>query len=194
MTKHRKDHPPNLCLVNPAGTHKIILIPKNASTWFKHNLAPQGWQSRDYRHCSGRCLVVLRDPVDRWFSGVVQFCARKFPQVQHHTITEEFVQVIFSQIELDEHTQSQFVFFRDADLDNTDFVWMEQNFVDGVKAWSGVTFAQPDPVYTTAQDHWRQLLRDKLIKIYHSRDDLQQRLQLYFQPEYEMIEQYGLKK
>ena len=197
LIKHKKEHPPDLCLINTAGTHKIALIPKNASTWLKKNLVDNGWQqcSNDAMHMS--TLVLLRDPIDRWFSGVVQYLARNFPTVQHHTINSDFIKLIFDQIELDEHTQSQFVFLNNIDLDNTTFVWIDHNFNNNIQAWLASANSQlvnVDAIYTTAEDHYRQLLRNKLVDVYQSSPHLQQRLQSYFEIEYQMIEAHGLKK
>ena len=197
LIKHKQGHPPDLCLVNTAGTHKITLIPKNASTWLKKNLVGHGWQqcSNDSTHMS--TLVVLRDPIDRWFSGVVQYLARNFPAVQHNTIGLDFIKLIFDQIELDEHTQSQFVFLNNIDLDSTSFVWIDHNFNNNIQTWLKATNSQlvnVNAIYTTAEDHYRQLLRNKLVDIYQSSPHLQQRLQSHFEIEYKMIETYGLKK
>lgn len=197
IIKHRRGHPPNLCLQNPNASHKIIMIPKNASTWFKSNLVEQGWQSRDYTHCQGRNLVVLRDPLQRWFSGVVQFLARNHPKIQHNNLTEDFVKLIFGQVDLDEHTQSQFLFFHQADLESTDFLWLDESFTKKVTLWletAGFKLQHPSPIYTTEQDHYRQLLKNKIVEIYNNNQQLQQRLQDYFDPEYEMIKTYDFKK
>ena len=197
LTKHRQGHSPDLCLVNTAGTHKILLIPKNASTWLKTNLVGHGWQrcNDDSTHLS--TLVLLRDPIDRWLSGVVQYLARNFPAVQHNTINSDFAKLIFDHVELDEHTQSQFVFLSNIDLDNTVFVWIDHNFNNNIQTWLAAAGSQPinaDAIYTTAEDHYRQLLRNKLVDIYQNSAHLQQRLQSYFEIEYQMIETYGLKK
>lgn len=197
LIKHRQGHPPNLCLINPADSHKIILIPKNASTWLKKNLVECGWREckDDSDHRS--ILILLRDPIDRWFSGVVQYLARNFPTVHHDNISLDFIKLIFDQVELDEHTQSQFVFFNNTEVNNTRFIWIDDNFNNNIQKWlatAGSQLVNVDAIYTTAEDHYRQLLRNKLINTYQNNTQLQQRLKLYFKIEYEMIETYGLKK
>ena len=197
LIKHKQGHPPDLCLINSAGTHKITLIPKNASTWLKKNLVGNGWQRCSDKSTHQSTLVLLRDPIDRWFSGVVQYLARNFPAVQYNTISSDFVKLIFDQIELDEHTQSQFVFLNNIDLDNTHFVWMDQNFNNNIQSWlaaAGSQLINVDAIYTTVEDHYRQQLRNKLVDLYQTSPQLQQRLQSYFEIEYQMIETYGLKK
>ncbi len=197
LIKHKQGHPPNLCLINDTGTHKITLIPKNASTWLKKNLVGNGWQQCSDESTHMSTLVLLRDPIDRWFSGVVQYLARNFPAVQYNTISSDFAKLIFDQIELDEHTQSQFVFLNNIELDNTSFVWIDHAFNNNIQTWLKAANSQlvnVNAIYTTAEDHYRQLLRNKLVDIYQSSAHLQQRLQSYFEIEYKMIETYGLKK
>ena len=62
-------------LIDPAGQRFIINIPKNATSylhdWAKHH----GWRTTMIQNETSlrEIIVVLRDPVDRWISGVAQY-------------------------------------------------------------------------------------------------------------------------
>lgn len=53
------------------------LIPKNASSWTSQVLAHNGWVRGQIEQCPRRTIdeliVILRDPVDRWVSGIAQY-------------------------------------------------------------------------------------------------------------------------
>ena len=56
-----------------------VNISKNASSYMTDTLSRQGWTAARYGHdaCDWtlvrEMLVILRDPVDRWTSGVAQY-------------------------------------------------------------------------------------------------------------------------
>lgn len=66
-------------LISPDGKTFYVNIPKNASSYLSDTLSRQGWVSAkygddqiDYSRVE-TSLVVMRDPIDRWISGVSQF-------------------------------------------------------------------------------------------------------------------------
>lgn len=89
------------CFVN--GEAAYVHIPKNASTAIKDTLRPAGWRhTLAYVNapCPMPAFAVVRDPVDRFFSGVWQYALRndrnyellldiiadgKYPVLDEHT-------------------------------------------------------------------------------------------------------------
>ncbi len=60
--------PTRLCYLN---------IPKNASTFLKENLVKQEWvmlhnSVRRVKRETTNTIIILRDPIDRWFTGIAQ--------------------------------------------------------------------------------------------------------------------------
>lgn len=112
-----------------------VPIPKNASTWAKNyfsNTLKWRLQSDDcikiYNHnfwqiCSvlkyHRKIVILRDPIDRWISGIVQYVYTYFPD--DFDISDKMIDYFFSKVYLDHHTLPQVNFIHNLKIKTVDF-------------------------------------------------------------------------
>ena len=72
-----------------------------------------------------RYLVVLRDPLERWISGAVEFWCRARPDRDWNLITED--SDIFDQIEFDVHTRPQIDFLHCIDRTQTTWLYMNHS-------------------------------------------------------------------
>jgi len=101
--------PTRLCYLN---------IPKNASTFLKENLVKQEWvmlhnSVRRVKRETSNTIVILRDPIDRWFTGIAQhittnlfgkdFGSSHFLE-QANDLTNR---LIVDQVVFDDHTEQQ---------------------------------------------------------------------------------------
>lgn len=66
-------------------------------------------------------LVVLRDPVQRWISGAVEFWCRYFPPRDWLGNIDD----VFETIEFDVHTRPQIDFLHAVDYNRTTWLWMD---------------------------------------------------------------------
>jgi hypothetical protein len=82
-----------------------IHIPKNASSFVKGCLINNGWQHSNAFVESEKYIVVLRDPLDRWLSGMAQY------QVNSNQLDLD-VHTIFNTITFDDHTETQYYFLK----------------------------------------------------------------------------------
>ena len=101
--------PTRLCYLN---------IPKNASTFLKENLVEQEWvmlhnSVRRVRRETVGTIVILRVPIDRWFTGIAQhittnlFC-KDFGSSHFLEQTNDLVSnLIVDQVVFDDHTEQQ---------------------------------------------------------------------------------------
>jgi hypothetical protein len=103
----------------------FVPIPKCASTWFKHAF---GKNRGNFETNGGFVIpdstwvVVLRDPVDRWISGLAQY---------HHGHTLDWYlhyrnlgwNRVFEQVVFDNHTEPQSSFISNINMSNT--VWFQ---------------------------------------------------------------------
>lgn len=62
-------------LINPDRTRFIVNIPKNASSYMLDWTSRFGWQASvaTDRHQVQEMIVILRDPIERWISGISQY-------------------------------------------------------------------------------------------------------------------------
>jgi len=108
-------------MLSPNGKIFYLNIPKNASTYITNLLKLNKWT-----HCNifettahiEQTIVFLRDPVDRWVSGISTFIALKILGFGYGS--DHFVQdynhltqrIIFNQITFDDHTESQSIYLQ----------------------------------------------------------------------------------
>lgn len=87
-----------------------IHIPKNASSYIKGCLLSlNDWNYSTKFVQNNQYLIVLRDPIDRWISGMAQL-------IQSDPITNWSEDLIFNTITFDDHTEKQCYFLQYLDL------------------------------------------------------------------------------
>lgn len=114
------------CMSKPDRDLMYINIPKNASSWTKPNLRDWGWEFYNYHtdNLNKHALVVLRDPVERWLSGIAEY------MTLYHVNADPtaWFDLIFDRIAFDDHTESQVLFLQNINLDNCTFFLCNENF------------------------------------------------------------------
>ena len=70
-----KDHVYGECMSHPEHDLMYVYVPKNASSWTKPNLQDWNWEFYNFHtdNLNKHALVVLRDPVERWLSGISEY-------------------------------------------------------------------------------------------------------------------------
>jgi len=107
---------PGSGLLSPTGIF-YLNIPKNASTYLTNLFVDSDWRHNDvYSPDIKECIVVLRDPVERWISGFATYAASWLLgegygsdhfREDYNSLTER---LIFDQIVFDDHTTEQVKF------------------------------------------------------------------------------------
>ena len=125
-----KGHRYGQCMINPDGDLMYVNIPKNATSWTKPNLIDFNWVESNYHkyQLTVHALVVLRDPVDRWLSGIAEYFT-----LYHNSITgiehdANLTNIIFDRITFDDHTERQVKFLQGLDTDNCTFMLCDSEY------------------------------------------------------------------
>ena len=114
------------CLINHNTKQFYVLIPKNASTWLreklpKYNFVLGNYHTDNLLEKNYTPVIVLRDPVSRWTSGISEFLLRRsiisMTSWKDH-ITQSLINLIFARIALDEHTESQSMYLEGIDTEH----------------------------------------------------------------------------
>lgn len=115
----RRGYRPGGGMLSPDGKTFVLNIPKNASTYATNVLRANGWEHSDIMHIVNsrrthvKCVVLLRDPVERWVSGFATYCASyvlghgygsKYFIRDYNDLTER---IIFDNLVFDDHTEPQ---------------------------------------------------------------------------------------
>jgi hypothetical protein len=106
-------------LVSPDGNFFFLSIPKNASVFISSVLRQNNWQYSDLSKYNGSNVIcVIRDPVERWISGMATYVAAHIlgPDYGSDMFVNDFNQsvqrLIFDNIIFDDHTTPQIEFVK----------------------------------------------------------------------------------
>jgi hypothetical protein len=123
-----KGHCYGECMSAPGTDLMYVYIPKNASSWTKPNLQDWGWEFYNYHHdgLNKSAIVVLRDPVERWVSGIAECMTLYHPSFEFQDT--ETIELVFDRITFDDHTERQVKFIDGLDTDNCIFFMCDQNY------------------------------------------------------------------
>jgi len=117
-------------LLDPTGTKLYVDIPKNASSFTSELLWNSGWIHTNEDAVNlinldllNEVVVILRDPIDRWISGISQYAmSHLLPKVEGYVPTEELFnnyynhlveKLLFNTVMFDDHTTPQYYFIQD---------------------------------------------------------------------------------
>lgn len=120
-----KGHVFGECMSQPNTDLMYINIPKNASTWTKLILTDYAWEFYNYHtdQLTKHAIVILRDPIDRWLSGIAEYMYLYHPNSDPALWQE----LIFERIAFDDHTESQVLFLQNIDVKNCTFFMCDIN-------------------------------------------------------------------
>jgi hypothetical protein len=124
-----KGHVYGECWSHPNTDLMYVHIPKNASSWTKPNLKDFGWEFYNYHDDDMHdktAMVVLRDPVERWISGIAEYLALYHPNFILHDL--EAMDLIFDRICFDDHTERQVNFVHGLDRDQCVFFLCDKHY------------------------------------------------------------------
>jgi hypothetical protein len=195
-----------------------INISKNASSYMLDILGRQGWTSARYGYDSCRydevkeMIVVLRDPVDRWTSGVAQYLVTKILNpigfntflddkapgriedsilsasafiIAYNVLVERF---IFDNLDLlDDHVWLQAEFFEHV-LPGVPrrYVIMNNDFESQLNRLGIATFADADRNFS-GDDQDKAVLKDFFQRKLDSDPMLLQRVKMTYARDYEIM-------
>lgn len=137
--------------LSPDARFNFINIPKNASSEVKRSLL--GWSASDFNSLVANVehLVILRDPTDRWISGIAEFLVGnfsytgkcnaniEFEEIQMLMNTEMFQNLLFNFVIFDNHTLPQSCFLQGLDLDTITFFYFDAEVIPRLLSYVGIT-------------------------------------------------------
>lgn len=191
-----KGHILGECFYCGSTSATYIHIPKNASSFIKSCLV----NTRDWFHCekfitNNQYLIALRDPIDRWLSGMAQL-------IHSDPITEWTEELIFSTITFDDHTEKQVYFLQSLNLDkdlnkciffkvddtlSSKFIkWQLENFVK----WENTRYPSTDvkKINVGTDTDGRAEIIQKLLTMIDNNPDNLLKLKEHFADDYRLIE------
>ena len=160
----------------------FVHIPKNASSFIKGCLL----STEKFKHSNmllnaEQYLVALRDPIERWVSGISQFMA---VEGNKHLTESELVNTIT----FDDHTELQTYFLQNVDLNKCTFLRVDNNLRNNIKTWMAV-----NGYYVTNFDDMPninqgdQTLKNKFATLIDNDNQIKLKLIKHYANDYELI-------
>ena len=105
------------CMSHNDSEYMYVYIPKNATSWTKPNLLDFGWEFYNYHtdNLNKTALVVLRDPVERWLSGIAEYLYLYHRDFITSDLNKAVRELVFDKIAFDDHTERQLYFIEGLD-------------------------------------------------------------------------------
>jgi hypothetical protein len=177
-----------------------INIPKNASSFMRESFKESGWK---HMHCGmsmeiDNVIVILRDPIDRWLSGIAQhittnILGENFGSTHFLELSNELVEkIIFDQVVFDDHTEQQSWFLEPFDLSKVVFFEFNENLsanLDNYFASKGLILdLKNQPFINASKDSFdnANLIDYFRDKVYSNRQ-YYNRLKEYYIRDYDLI-------
>lgn len=123
-----KGHDYGTCMSHKDGDLMYVNIPKNASSWTKPNLLDWGWEFYNYHadQLNKTAIVVLRDPLERWISGIAEYFTLYMSHIPEHDYNIR--ELVFDRVCFDDHTEKQINFIHGLDSEQCIFLKCDQHY------------------------------------------------------------------
>jgi hypothetical protein len=159
----------------------FIHIPKNASSFVKGCLLRSGnFTHSDRLVTADHYLITLRDPIERWVSGITQFM--DVESNQRFTLHE-----LVEQVTVDDHTELQTYFLQNVDIDRCTFLKVNQNLRTNIKLWlgeHGYIHTGPD---VPNINEGNQLRKDRFAAMVDGNSQIKLKLVTHYEQDYALI-------
>jgi hypothetical protein len=159
----------------------FVHIPKNASSFIKGCLLSSNcFTHSDNLITSDKYLISLRDPIERWVSGITQLMCG--PGNQHLTLQD-----LVSTVTFDDHTELQTYFLEGIDLDRCAFLRVDRHLRTNIKQWTIDNGYQIDVDSVPNINEGNQLLKDRFAAMVDGNSQIKLKLAEHYAKDYELI-------
>ena len=188
--------PTGICYLN---------IPKNASTFLKENLVKHKWRmlhnsARLIRRETTSTIIVLRDPISRWFTGIAQhittnLLGKDFGSSHFLEQTNDLVnRILVDQVAFDDHTEQQSWFieeFREF-LVSPVYFYCDEHLNKNLDHWfasKGLDYnlQQQEYVNVSERNYDNKNLVDYFQQLVYNNTMYEIHLAEYYQQDYDLI-------
>lgn len=208
-------------MLSPSKTKFIINIPKNASSYVQTWTTQYGWMTStllgDNWHSVNQISVILRDPVERWISGIAQYITTyvlspvgpngpillnsRWANIEENKAlsAEQFInlyslsteRLLFDNIyRFDDHVWPQYAFIHDLrPYVERKYFFLDQNFDRSFAPHHGLLPSENLDHNKGSANPNTKILQDFFKKLLDSRPDLLSRVKEAYKEDYNLIKE-----
>ena len=174
----------NRSLPKSKGRIAILLIPKNASSTLSKNCS-NAWRREWYRHLHDtkitKYVVLLREPLRRWVSGVVEYCVKNKKDIR----TLDLDKIVF-----DEHTVPQFEHCYFLNPDKCDFYVLEDNGIKEIYENYDIKHGYVVNANEAKEVKEKEMLIEWLKNYLSKNPNFREKIKKFYARDYSIIKQY----
>lgn len=161
------------CFTGPDTEFMYVHIPKNASSWTRQKVTELGWSLNNYHQYdlkNKHAIVVLRDPLERWTSGIVEYFYRYHKNISVDQINNTIFDLMADIVTVDPHTEQQVYYIEGLDHKHSTFFYCDQNYSYEINHFLNqhgysVNYKNSELVYTTKNNAVKQSLHQVFSKM-----------------------------
>ena len=201
--------------ISPDNTCVYLGIPKNASSFISRLLYDNKWKLfiNDSNHFITRntyipttsvqeCFIILRDPIDRWISGITQYLTSfEFETTLNEqeiatdlNISQETLNILCDIIDVDDHTLPQYYFYKDLYPSvQKKYFWVNDNLKNNILSQYNLIDNNNNAISTNNQGMpddsiiIKNLLKNKIISYVNNNSNIIKRIKDYYVQDYKII-------
>jgi len=169
------------CWNDPVKSTTFVHIPKNASSFVKGCLlSTNQFVHSDSLVSADQYLITLRDPIERWISGIAQFMS---VESNKHLTLQDLVNTIT----FDDHTELQTYFLEGIDLDRCSFLRVDQQLRSNLKKWLDENRYQIRVDDVPNINEGNQLLKNRFAAMVDGNSQIKLKLVTHYEQDYALI-------
>lgn len=195
--KH-KGHVYGQCYTRPDSGYYFVNIPKNSSSWTQTLVAHWClWEPFNYYDTpeilDKTALIVLRDPVERWISGIGEYISLYHPDFDPDNVNDTMLEWIFDRVSFDDHTERQVMFIENIDPNKTIWFWADADFSSNFSSFMleigelNDTFKMEPPANTSA-GNLRKQRNTSFFKNQLKNEKYLHKITHYFRDDFQLIQ------
>ena len=197
-------------MISPDKKYFYIKIPKNSSSFAVKHLLDLGWMhsSKDI-HPDATIIVALRDPLDRWISGIIEYLFMYHIDQIDSIVSkpDDFdfwpligerlgLSLLFDQLTFDDHTALQSMFLNTVNLSKCQALIVDEQFSNNFSSMLtklGYSNNLYDAEKVNSKDETnplanrRKLLRQVISFILERDHEKKEKLLVHLQPDYHLL-------
>ena len=127
-------HEYGMCYPDHKNKKFYVNIPKNATNWGKmwalaNDFRPANYHTDQLLEKEYQPIVFLRNPLDRWYTGIAEWISRYQVFHPNYRPSEEVLSVLLERVAFDTHTEEQIMFLENIDIANCVFFRVDDNLI-----------------------------------------------------------------
>lgn len=186
--------------LSPDGRYNFVHVAKNASTEVKTALGT--WQQSNYNNLKidPEHLVILRDPTDRWISGIAEFLVGDFSrtgvfnaklsidEIETAINTQMFQNLLFDFVIFDGHTLPQCCYLKGLNINDITFFYFDKSVIPRLMNYVGETPVVPNYRNNSLTNAKKQIIINKIRNLLDNDADLQHIIDLHYYADHQLFD------